>query len=92
MDESTSEIGVIIALIERLENWRLPRLLEMKQKVDNGELLSEVELDFLEKTITDGKKVQPLIEKHPEYHELTVKVIGLYTEIVDKAAKLEGAN
>lgn len=89
MKKSTSEIGVITAIVERLENQRLPKLFAMKQKLDEGKPLDDTELDFLEKTMVNGREVMAMIDKHPEYQELATKVMALYKEIIDKALQLE---
>ena len=89
MNGSTKDTGIIIVLIDRLEKHRLPRLLSLKEKVDKGESLDDLELDFLEKAMADARKVMPLIERHPEYQTLSVKVVELYKEITDKALKIE---
>ena len=47
MKKSTSEIGVITAIVERLENQRLPKLFAMKQKLDEGNPLDDAELGRL---------------------------------------------
>ena len=39
MKESADELGVIYALVERFEKQRLPRLLELKKRVDKGGVL-----------------------------------------------------
>jgi hypothetical protein len=40
MEESADELGTIYALMERFEKQRLPRLLELKKRVDEGGVLS----------------------------------------------------
>ena len=89
MDKSTSEIGVITAVIERLVTQELPRLEAMEERLDKGERLSDSELEFLEQVSTDGNEVLRMIDHHPEYQELTAKVLGLCTTIISKAADVE---
>ena len=86
MDKDT---GILVVLMERLEKQRLPRILSLKEKVDGGELLDERDLDFLEKMMSDAKKVMPLIGRHPEYQLLATKLIELYNDITEKALQLE---
>lgn len=86
MDNDT---GTITVLMERLEKQRLPRILALKEKVDNGEPLDETNLDFLEKVFSDAKYVMPLLERHPEYQSLAMKMLALYKEITEKALQLE---
>jgi hypothetical protein len=83
------ETGILAVLMERLEKQRLPRILSLKEKVDRGEALDELDLDYLEKMMSDAKKAMPLIDRHPEYQLLATKLIGLYNEITEKALQLE---
>ena len=85
MSDENKDLGIIEVVLERMEKQRLPRLLAMKEKVDNGDSLEDHELDFLEQAITDGRKLLPLIDKHPEYQPLAAQVIELYKDISDKA-------
>ena len=86
MDKDT---GTITVLMERLEKQRLPRILSLKEKVDGGTPLDEMDLEFLEKVMSDARKVMPLVERHPEYQALSVNVVELYKEITDKALQIE---
>jgi hypothetical protein len=88
MNEETEE-GVIEALIERFEKQRLPRLLEIKEKVDRGELLSEVDIEFIDLITHDAQQSKPLIDKHPEWHKFCAYVVHLYEEITEKALENE---
>ena len=89
MSETTSDEGVIAVLIERLEKQRLPRLLALEEKVNNGEPLDSFDIEYLENAMADANKAFPLVEKHPEYQSLATKVIGLYKEITDRALENE---
>ena len=89
MNDSTTDAGLIGVLLERLEKQRLPRLLALKEKVDGGESLDDVGLDFLESSIADARKVIPIIDRHPEYQSLATKVMELYKDISEKALQIE---
>jgi len=89
MSNSETDIGLAEVLLERLEKQRLPKLLALKDKVDNGEPLDKYDLDFLENAIHDGRKVIPLIDQNPEYQPLATQVMELYKAITDKAMELE---
>ena len=89
MNNSTTDTGLIEVLLERLEKQRLPRLLAIKEKVDAGEPLEDLNLEFLESSIIDARKAIPLIDRHPEYQHLAAQVMELYKEITDKALQIE---
>lgn len=89
MNQSTLDAGLITTLLERLEKQRLPRLLALKEKVDEGEPLDNLELEFLGKAVADAQDILPIIDRHPEYQQLTTQVVTLYKEISEKALQLE---
>ncbi len=89
MTDSTHDAGVIQTLLERLNTQRLPRALELKEKVDAGEPLGEFDLRFLEDVFADTQTLKPMIDRHPEYQKLVARVIHLYKEILDKATENE---
>jgi len=89
MTDSESELGVIQSLIARFETQRLPRLLELKKKVDQGEALSELDIRFLEQVTHDARQSKPLIDRHPQWHKFCSEVIHLYEEIIEKGLNNE---
>jgi hypothetical protein len=44
---------------------------------------------FLEKVLADPEKVQPLLDRHPEYQELAKRMTNLHNDITAKALEIE---
>ena len=85
MSEKSEDAGLIAVLIERFESERLPRALELKEKVDKGETLNDIDIAFLEQVFADANKLGPLLERHNEYQKLVSQAVELYSEITEKA-------
>ena len=85
MTEASKEYGIILALIERFEKQRLPRLKALKEKTDNGELLSDGDIEFLGTVIHDAQQSKPLIDRHPEWQAFCSYEVHLYETITEKA-------
>ncbi|MGD2055951.1 MAG: hypothetical protein PVJ15_04020 [Gammaproteobacteria bacterium] len=89
MHGSEEEVGVIVALMERFEKQRLPRLLALKDKVDQGDVLNESDIAFIEQVIQDAQNSKSLMDKHPEWHKFCATVVHLYEQITEKALENE---
>ena len=85
MTEPSNEDGVILALIDRFEKQRLPRLQALKEKTDNGERLSNEDVAFLDTVIHDAQQSKHLIDRHPEWQVFCANVVRLYETITEKA-------
>lgn len=85
MTEPTKDMGIIVALAERFETQRLPRALDIKKKVDQGELLNDSDIQFLEEVFSDAQRVKSIVDQHPEWQDLVAKAISLYRQITEKA-------
>ena len=89
MSDPKEDLGVIQALLERFEKQRLPWALDLKARVDAGERLSDFDMTTLEEVFATAKRIEPLIERHPEYNELVARAIHLYKEITERALQNE---
>ena len=79
------DVGMMHVLLERFTKQRLPRALEMKEKVDRGETLDSRDIEFLKEISEDTHSLQGLLERHPEYESIAAQGLNLYTEITQKA-------
>ncbi len=89
MDISEHDEGIFEAIVERLEKQRLPRLLEMQECVNSGETLNDFDIEYLKSAIEDARRIKPLLDKYPEFHELEMKLISIYKDISEKDLLLE---
>ena len=87
--EFSEEEHVIELLIERFERERLPRLLDIHPRVNKGEPLDDGDIAFLTHVIKDAQRNKPLIDRHPDWHNLCANVFFLYEEITSIALKNE---
>ena len=92
MSTQIDDTGIIQVILERFEKQRLPRMIKIKQRLDNGNKLNEFELEFLSKAIHDTKTLLPFLERHPEYEPLLSRVFHYYKIITDEALGNEKSN
>ena len=89
MSKAAEDIGVIIALVNRFTEQRLPKVIAVKERVELGECLSEYDIKFLDEVLKDANRIMPLVDKHPEWQPLALRAISLYKEITEKALENE---
>ncbi len=89
MVDFKDDAGTIQTLLDRLEKFRLPRVLAIKRRVDDGEKLTEEDLEFLKHVLEEGRQIEPLLARHPEYQSLASRLVSLYDEISRKALENE---
>ena len=89
MSQEDSDQGVIQAVVDRLEKLRLPMALELQDKVNRGETLNDLDLEFLENVMRDSQKVRAVLDKYPAWQPLAARMMSLYNEITTKALENE---
>ena len=89
MSDTKYDEGVIMALLERFNKQRLPKAIELKDRVDAGATLSNLDIRFLQDVMADAQKLAPLLERHPEYQDLVSRAAQLYRQITEKALENE---
>jgi hypothetical protein len=89
MERNELDAGTITALMLRFKEYRLPRAKRLLQRVDSGQKLRDVDIQFLKRVYKDGLQAQPVIRRHPEYSVLVKRTLDLYTEIILKGLENE---
>ena len=91
MSKLTKEEGVVSVLAKRLVDERLPKALSMKERMDRGETLNDLDLAFLSRVLEEANSVTSAIAEDPKAQEIAARMVGLYKEITEKALKNEQA-
>ena len=79
----------MVTLMERFKTQRLPRILEIKEQVDQGNRLGEYDRLFLEEVIKDAQRNIRHVEEIPECQHMFIQLAHLYKQIIDKAVENE---
>jgi len=87
-DQEEIDSGTLAALMLDLEENRLLRALRLMDRVNDGGLLTEEDIEFLKKVYEGSRANESLVERHPEYCKLIARSLGLYTEIITKGCAI----
>jgi hypothetical protein len=89
MQQAEKDAGTLAAIMRDLEVNLLPRAMQILDKVNDGELLSDRDISFLRKVYEESRANESLVERHPEYVSLISRCFSLYTEIINKGISNE---
>lgn len=92
MAQVSKETGVLTALARRMTDERLPKALALKERVDRGEVLNDLDLTFLEQVVQDARKLQPILDRNPRAKDIAGRMLQLYREITQKALENQQAD
>jgi hypothetical protein len=91
MTNPSKDTAILTVLGKRLVEQRLPTLMRLQDRLDEGEVLTEYDIHFLQEAFTDAQNNKALIDNNPESQEISAKVLHLYKVIMDKATANENA-
>ena len=89
MDQKEQDRATLTAIMERFTNWRYPRALEIKGRLEKQETLTDQDMEFLRRVFEATQDVMPIIERNPEYHDIASKAIALIHDITALALENE---
>ena len=89
MSDPSDDTGTIQALLDRLVKFRLPRALELRERVEGGGRLEDADVAFLKNALADAQSASPIMARQPELHAVSAQIVQLYDEIVRKALENE---
>jgi hypothetical protein len=77
--------GVLTTVIERFEKQQLPRAFSIKDAVDHGQKLSDLNISFMKEVLRESEQFRHFADDNPEYRELFSRSIHLYSSIIKQA-------
>lgn len=89
MSEFPNEDGVVVAVLERFEKFRLPRALDIQEKVEGGATLDDTDIEFLEEVLRDAEDIKRFVDRRPDLQDLYTRSLSLYHEITKRALENE---
>jgi hypothetical protein len=85
MKQEEADKGVIAVLLKRFETESYPRAQSIKKYIDEGAVLNDRDLSYLEETLEHAHQIMTLIARHPEYAALAKEAMLMYEEIMSKS-------
>ena len=84
LDKADIEEDTIAVMLEQTRR-RIPNLLAIKKRLEAGGTLGDTEISHLKDIFEGAHKILAIVDHHPELHEISGKIVNLYTEIMDLA-------
>jgi hypothetical protein len=92
MNQEDKDEGVLAVLIKRFAHERYPKMLELKKNVDDGAVLNDRDISYLEGVLSDAHQALDVLSRHPEYSSLAQKSLVMYEEIMSKSQENNNAS
>ena len=78
-------IGVIQSLVMEYERHKLPRIFRLKDKIDRGEIINDIDLEYICKQLKDASLAMHLTVHYPELQDFCLIMGHLCKDICEGA-------
>ena len=92
MTMSMKDSGIAQVLLQRLNEQHLPYALDLKARMEKGELLTDYDLELLERFAAEARYIPALLIRQPQYQALACQVFSLFAQIAAKDLENEKAS
>lgn len=93
MNDSNKNKALIEVLLERMTKQRLPRLIDIRDKLAQNQTLDNYDIEFLEEVFSDTQENEHFIQDaDDDLKSIFMKVVSLYKEITETALDNERKN
>lgn len=89
MNEKQLTEGSITAVLNRLQTQVLPRILAIKERLDQGEKVSPEDIRYLKLGLSDAMHAKILFDHHLEFRDISARIVALYRDISAQALRNE---
>jgi len=77
--------GTLVVLFNSYKNLRLPRARTIKNKLDNGDVLNDFDIKFLNSMLDDAHHLLSLQHENPEIGPILEELFSFYDNISKEA-------
>lgn len=84
-DDKLDGEGISQVSVTRFVKYLLPFLLQVKEEMDQGRLLTDGELELLTRMVERAHNINRFVYEHPELKTLVAEVIDLVHDITGQA-------
>ena len=88
-DVTQNSSGVLALLARDFTEHRMPVLMALKEKVDDGGVLEQYECEYLGRMLEDTCRAMPLTANKPDWQKLAAQVAQFFHLITEKALENE---
>ena len=84
--------SLLTVILVDFEREKVPRALSLLDKVNDGDLIDDFDIFFLEQIFSEAQSLMPLFDRHPEFQTVGAQILALCEEITHQAFENEISN
>ncbi len=87
-DSDAEDAGTLAVQLENAKRG-IPNLIAIKDRIDGGDTLSDIEIAELEDVFERARSMIHVYDEHPEVQDIVARVVSMYLRITTKALENE---